>query len=188
MNCWLNQTKSNCLLKKYLEYLDKILNIEDIGWCSFFFKNPYYLLSKYSFALHSVNFLFKNATYVGIFADIDRYIAWDSSIWTQKSFQQGLPIIIVGHSFVISLFTVHSLWGKTVFLSKRRRKNSYSLCYMKITFMYSLSLQKPRAWNMSAIQIWFQSIVQTKDFVCVMYCLVLLSFQTTFKCMHICFW
>lgn len=58
-----------------------------------------------------------------------------------------------------------------------------SLLGTALSSAYSLYILygKPRAWNMQAIQIWFQSIVQTKDFVCVMYCLVLVSFQTTFK-------
>lgn len=40
---------------------------------------------------------------------------------------------------------------------------------------------KPRAWNLPAVQTWFQSIITTKDFIHLMYCLMLVSSRRHFK-------
>ncbi|XP_020579497.1 uncharacterized protein LOC110024094 [Phalaenopsis equestris] len=39
----------------------------------------------------------------------------------------------------------------------------------------------PRAWNLSAVQIWFQSIIATKDFIHFMYCLLLVTSRLHLK-------
>ncbi|KAK6129094.1 hypothetical protein DH2020_037167 [Rehmannia glutinosa] len=45
--------------------------------------------------------------------------------------------------------------------------------------VYSL-YGKPRAWNLQALQVWFQSVVVTKDFIYSVYCL---SFVTSHLCL-----
>lgn len=40
---------------------------------------------------------------------------------------------------------------------------------------------KPRAWNLPAIQTWFQSVIATKDFIHFVYCIMLVSSQMHFK-------
>ncbi|KAK4416294.1 hypothetical protein Salat_2454900 [Sesamum alatum] len=45
--------------------------------------------------------------------------------------------------------------------------------------LYSL-YGKPRAWNLQALQVWFQSVLVTKDFIYSMYCL---SFVTSHLCL-----
>ncbi|KAK1280743.1 hypothetical protein QJS04_geneDACA002872 [Acorus gramineus] len=40
---------------------------------------------------------------------------------------------------------------------------------------------KPRAWNLQAVQVWFQSVIATKDFISFLYCLMFVSSQTHLK-------
>ncbi|KAL6324464.1 hypothetical protein AAG906_013276 [Vitis piasezkii] len=41
--------------------------------------------------------------------------------------------------------------------------------------LYGLYLQKPRAWNLQAVQVWFQSVIATKDFIYFIYCLMFVT-------------
>ncbi|KAF7836441.1 transmembrane protein 33-like protein [Senna tora] len=56
---------------------------------------------------------------------------------------------------------------------------AYRLSFMGTTgsSLYSLYSQygKPRAWNMQALQVYFQSIIATKDFIYFIYCLTFVS-------------
>nr|XP_010924217.1 uncharacterized protein LOC105047107 [Elaeis guineensis] len=40
---------------------------------------------------------------------------------------------------------------------------------------------KPRAWNLPAIQAWFQTVIATKDFIHLIYCLLFLTSQLHFN-------
>ncbi|XP_058087204.1 uncharacterized protein LOC131234385 [Magnolia sinica] len=40
---------------------------------------------------------------------------------------------------------------------------------------------KPRAWNLHAIQVWFQSVIATKDFIYFLYCLMFVTSQLHLK-------
>ncbi|OAY75261.1 uncharacterized protein LOC109717657 [Ananas comosus] len=40
---------------------------------------------------------------------------------------------------------------------------------------------KPRAWNLPAVQTWFQTIIATKDFIHLIYCLMFVTSQLHFK-------
>ncbi|WOL11759.1 hypothetical protein Cni_G20523 [Canna indica] len=40
---------------------------------------------------------------------------------------------------------------------------------------------KPRAWNIPAVQTWFQTVIGTKDFIHLIYCISLLSSRIHFK-------
>ncbi|XP_073007026.1 uncharacterized protein [Typha latifolia] len=46
--------------------------------------------------------------------------------------------------------------------------------------LYSL-YGKPRAWNLPAIQTWFQSVIGAKDFIHLIFCLMFVSSQLHFK-------
>ncbi|KAG1368053.1 transmembrane protein 33 [Cocos nucifera] len=48
---------------------------------------------------------------------------------------------------------------------------------------YSLYIlyRKPRAWNLPAIQAWFQTVIATKDFIRLIYCLLFLTSQLHFN-------
>lgn len=49
--------------------------------------------------------------------------------------------------------------------------------------LYSLYLLygKPRAWNLQAVQMWFQSVIATKDFISFIYCLTFVSSHMCLK-------
>uniref|UniRef100_A0A5B7A935 Transmembrane protein 33 n=1 Tax=Davidia involucrata TaxID=16924 RepID=A0A5B7A935_DAVIN len=46
--------------------------------------------------------------------------------------------------------------------------------------LYSL-YGKPRAWNLQAVQVWFQSVIATKDFMYFIYCLTFVTSQLCLK-------
>nr|AFK40228.1 unknown [Medicago truncatula] len=68
-------------------------------------------------------------------------------------------------------------------IPKHLSHRAYRLSFMGTTCssLYSLYSQygKPRAWNMQALQVYFQSIIATKDFIYFVYCL-------TFVTSHLC--
>ncbi|KAL2504788.1 hypothetical protein Adt_20409 [Abeliophyllum distichum] len=79
--------------------------------------------------------------------------------------------------FVVAVLAIFPLVPKN--LSNR----AYRLSFMgtACSSLYSLySLYgKPRAWNLQALQVWFQSVAVTKDFIYSIYCL-------TFVTSHLC--
>lgn len=57
--------------------------------------------------------------------------------------------------------------------------------HFTITYLSSIiffPLQKPRAWNLPAIQAWFQTLIGAKDFIHLIYCITLVTSQLHFKC------
>ncbi|KAL0905732.1 hypothetical protein M5K25_024170 [Dendrobium thyrsiflorum] len=58
-----------------------------------------------------------------------------------------------------------------------------SLLGTALSSFYSLYTlyHTPRAWNLSAVHAWFQSIIATKDFIHLMYCLMLVSSRLHLK-------
>ncbi|XP_068641272.1 uncharacterized protein [Aristolochia californica] len=46
--------------------------------------------------------------------------------------------------------------------------------------LYSLH-GKPRAWNLRAVQVWLQSVIATKDFIHILYCLIFVASQMNIK-------
>lgn len=46
--------------------------------------------------------------------------------------------------------------------------------------------QKPRVWTLPVIQSWLHSIFPTKDFICFLYCLILVTSRMHFKCEYQC--
>ena len=42
--------------------------------------------------------------------------------------------------------------------------------------------QKPRAWNLQALQVYFQTIIATKDFIYFIYCLTFVTSHHCLKC------
>ncbi|KAL0377835.1 UNVERIFIED_CONTAM: hypothetical protein Sradi_3089000 [Sesamum radiatum] len=55
-----------------------------------------------------------------------------------------------------------------------------SLRWDRQTIQFSVNAWKPRAWNLQALQVWFQSVLVTKDFIYSMYCL---CFVTSHLCL-----
>lgn len=45
-------------------------------------------------------------------------------------------------------------------------------------------LQKPRAWNLQALQVWLQSVFATKDFIYFIYCLTFVSSNLQLRCQY----
>ncbi|XAR71343.1 hypothetical protein NMG60_11028552 [Bertholletia excelsa] len=64
-------------------------------------------------------------------------------------------------------------------IPKNLSNRAYRLSFMgtACSSLYSLySLYgKPRAWNLQAVQVWFQSVIATKDFIYFIYCLTFVT-------------
>ncbi|CAA2999095.1 transmembrane 33 homolog [Olea europaea subsp. europaea] len=81
-----------------------------------------------------------------------------------------------------SLYSLYSLYGVV---------SSQFITYLILCMIYVLftdspilvtshCLQKPRAWNLQALQVWFQSVAVTKNFIYSIYCL---TFVTSNLCL-----
>jgi hypothetical protein len=81
--------------------------------------------------------------------------------------------------FVVALLSIIPLVPKS--LSSR----AYRLSFMGTasSCLYSLysTYGKPSAWNLQAVQVWFQSIIATKDFIHFIYCLTFVSSNLSLK-------
>ncbi|KAJ9540678.1 hypothetical protein OSB04_027184 [Centaurea solstitialis] len=69
-----------------------------------------------------------------------------------------------------SLYSLYSLYGVTISFSL-----DLSLWLSFLAACTNTCLQKPRAWNMQAVQVWLQSVIATKDFIYFIYCLTFVS-------------
>ncbi|XP_024038067.1 uncharacterized protein LOC18038031 isoform X2 [Citrus clementina] len=92
--------------------------------------------------------------------------------------RQTIQFSVNAWVFVVAMLAIFPLIPRN--LSNR----AYRLSFMgtacsSIYSLYSL-YGKPRAWNMQALQVYFQSIIATKDFIYFIYCL---SFVTSHLCL-----
>ncbi|KAJ0558240.1 putative TMEM33/Pom33 family protein [Helianthus annuus] len=80
---------------------------------------------------------------------------------------------------VVTVLAILPLVPKS--LSSRAYRLSFmgTLC-SSIYSIYSLH-GKPRAWNLQALQVWFQSVIVTKDFIHFIYCLTFISSNLQLK-------
>ncbi|KAA8530537.1 hypothetical protein F0562_005246 [Nyssa sinensis] len=89
--------------------------------------------------------------------------------WDRKTIQFSVNAWV----FVVAVLAIFPLVPRN--LSNR----AYRLSFMgtACSSLYSLySLYgKPRAWNLQAMQVWFQSVVATKDFIYFIYCLTFVT-------------
>ncbi|KAL3640239.1 hypothetical protein CASFOL_015207 [Castilleja foliolosa] len=85
--------------------------------------------------------------------------------WDSKTIQFSVNAWVL----VVAILAIFPLVPKS--LSSR----AYRLSFLgtACSSMYSLYsiYGKPRAWNIQALQVWFQSVVATKDFIHAIYCL-----------------
>ncbi|XP_022859270.1 uncharacterized protein LOC111380036 [Olea europaea var. sylvestris] len=81
--------------------------------------------------------------------------------------------------FVVAVLAIFPLVPKNLSIRAYR----LSLIGTACSSLYSLysTYGKPRAWNMQALQVWFQSVVVTKDFIYSIYCLTFVSSHLCLK-------
>lgn len=87
--------------------------------------------------------------------------------------RQTIQFSVNAWVFVVALLAILPLVPRN--LSNR----AYRLSYMgtagsSLYSLYSL-YGKPRAWNLQTVQVWFQSIIATKDFIYFIYCLTFVT-------------
>ncbi|XP_057769912.1 uncharacterized protein LOC130989821 [Salvia miltiorrhiza] len=92
--------------------------------------------------------------------------------------QQTIQFSVNAWVFIVAVLAIFPL------VSQNLSKRAYRLSFLgtACTSVYSLySLYgKPRAWNLPALQMWFQTVMVTKDFIYSIYCL---SFLTSHLCL-----
>ncbi|KAI8032374.1 hypothetical protein LOK49_LG01G03564 [Camellia lanceoleosa] len=71
------------------------------------------------------------------------------------------------------------------FVPRNLSNRAYGLAFMgfacsSLYSVYSL-YGKPRAWNLQAVQVWFQSVIATKDFIYFIYCLTFVTSRLYLK-------
>ncbi|XP_059645325.1 uncharacterized protein LOC132286912 isoform X1 [Cornus florida] len=92
--------------------------------------------------------------------------------------QQTIQFSINAWVFVVALLAIFPLVPRN--LSNRAYRLSFMGTACSSLFsLYSL-YGKPRAWNMQAVQVWFHSVISTKDFIYLIYCL---TFVTSHFCL-----
>lgn len=93
--------------------------------------------------------------------------------------QQTINFSVNAWVFVVAVLAVFPLVPRS--LSDR----AYKLALMgtACSSLYSLysTYGKPSAWNLQALQVWFQSVIATKDFIYFVYCLPFVTSQLTLK-------
>lgn len=95
--------------------------------------------------------------------------------WDRQTIQFSLNAWV----FVVAVLAVFPLVPQN--LSNRAYR--LSLTGTACSSLYSLySLYgNPRAWNLEAVQVWFQRILETKDFIYFIYCLTFVTSQLNLK-------
>lgn len=87
--------------------------------------------------------------------------------------RQTIQFSVNAWVFVVAVLAIFPIIPRN--LSNR----AYRLSFMgtACSSLYSLySLYgKPRAWNLQAVQVWFQSVIATKDFIYFIYCLMFVT-------------
>jgi hypothetical protein len=84
-----------------------------------------------------------------------------------------------------SLFSLYSLYGVFLFLfhcACNFSLHTWFVIFLQVQLTNLMLLQKPRAWNAQALQVYFQSIVATKDFIYFIYCLIFVASNLCLKC------
>ncbi|KAK9271693.1 hypothetical protein L1049_002056 [Liquidambar formosana] len=87
--------------------------------------------------------------------------------------RQTIQFSVNAWVFVVAMLAIFPL------VPRHLSNRAYRLSFMgtACSSLYSLySLYgKPRAWNLQAVQVWFQSVIATKDFIYFIYCLTFVT-------------
>ncbi|CAA0828349.1 Unknown protein [Striga hermonthica] len=94
--------------------------------------------------------------------------------WDQQTIQFSVNAWVL----VVAVFAIFPL-VPTNLSNRAYRLSFFGTACSSLCSLYSL-YGKPRAWNLPALQVWFQSVVVTKDFIYSIYCL---SFLTSHLCL-----
>ncbi|KAL2499785.1 hypothetical protein Adt_25335 [Abeliophyllum distichum] len=93
--------------------------------------------------------------------------------------RQTIQFSVNAWVFVVAVLAIFPLVPKNL----SNRAYHLSLMGTACSSLYSLysTYGKPRAWNLQALQVWFQSVVITKDFIHSIYCLTFVSSHLCLK-------
>ncbi|XP_010265343.1 PREDICTED: transmembrane protein 33 homolog [Nelumbo nucifera] len=94
--------------------------------------------------------------------------------------RQTIQFSVNAWVFIVGLLAILPIISRN--LSNRAYRLSFvGTACSSLYSLYSL-YGKPRAWNLQAVQVWFQSVIATKDFIYFLYCLMFVTshLQTKF--------
>ncbi|KAI3844925.1 hypothetical protein MKX03_019300 [Papaver bracteatum] len=66
-------------------------------------------------------------------------------------------------------------------LSQKAHRLSFTGCLVTSVYTIYAVYGKPRAWTLQAGQVWFQSVIQTKDFMTFVHCLIFIRTSVHYK-------
>ncbi|XP_010262257.1 PREDICTED: uncharacterized protein LOC104600817 isoform X2 [Nelumbo nucifera] len=93
--------------------------------------------------------------------------------------QQTIQFSVNAWIFVVGMLAVLPIMSKN--LSNRAYRLSFiGTACSSLYSLYSL-YGKPRAWNLQAVQVWFQLVITTKDFIYFLYCLMFVTSHLQIK-------
>ncbi|CAI9777495.1 unnamed protein product [Fraxinus pennsylvanica] len=93
--------------------------------------------------------------------------------------RQTIQFSVNAWVFVVAVLAIFPLVPKN--LSNRAFRLSFmGTACSSLYSLYSL-YGKPRAWNLQALQVWFQSVAVTKDFIYSIYCLTFITSNLCLK-------
>ncbi|XP_042500228.1 uncharacterized protein LOC122078342 [Macadamia integrifolia] len=98
-----------------------------------------------------------------------------SLLWDRKTIQFSINAWV----FIIALLAIFPLTPRNI-SSKAYRLSYKGTACSSLYSLYSL-YGKPRLWNLQALNVWFHSVITTKDFMCFLYCLVFATSQLHLK-------
>ncbi|KAL0424555.1 UNVERIFIED_CONTAM: hypothetical protein Sradi_0990300 [Sesamum radiatum] len=93
--------------------------------------------------------------------------------------QQTIQFSVNAWVFVVSVLAIFPVVPQNL-ANRAYRLSFLGTACSSLYSLYSV-YGKPRAWNLQAFQVWFQSVVVAKDFVCSIYCLTFVSSHLCLK-------
>ena len=81
-----------------------------------------------------------------------------------------------------SLYSLYSLYGVSHVISLPSTLLEPYTNFPLVSRFFFCYMQRPRAWNMQGMQVYFQSIVGAKDFIYFIYCLTFVTSNLCLKC------
>lgn len=111
------------------------------------------------------------------------------STCSEEPLKSGISAFLFWDCLLYYIFIVFTIWGNDLdcfvfqiwHLCIRLSTVSHCIIYVSL-HITGQCLQKPRAWNLQALQVWFQSVIVTKDFMYSIYCLTFVSSHLCVKC------
>jgi hypothetical protein len=110
----------------------------------------------------------------------------NASDFAKTSCGQSLQAFFAGNSLILRIFFIQYLWGKYLRTWKPWMVHLSLVVFLALMALltelsFLICMKKPSALNMPAIQGWLQSVLGAKDFIHLMFSLLLVTSQLHLK-------